>query len=260
MRPVPHSSIIAVGNELLSGFTQDTNSSWLAARLFSRGFPVRTITVVGDIDVDIVDVVRNQLRREELARIFVCGGLGPTPDDRTYGALALALKRRLRYDRGTGALMQGLMFSRGVAAHRGTAELNAGNRRMATIPEGATVLRNGPGMAPGLAFDVGVNRYLFALPGPPHELRAIVEEMVEPRYLQGGVPPTVRELHYRMAPESAFHDIMRRLETEYPDVAVGSYPQAQLGRLTIRASGPDPDRVERAIEAVRTGVTQYAPD
>ena len=256
---MPESSIITVGNELLRGFTQDTNSSWLAARLFARGYPVRRITSIGDADADIVTAVREDVAREELARIFVCGGLGPTPDDRTYGALALALNRRLRYDRATGAQMQGLMFSRGVAARRGTAELNAGNRRMATLPEGAAVLRNGPGMAPGLAFELAGERYLFALPGPPHELQSIVERLIEPRYLTGGTVPTVRELHYRLAPESAFHDVMRRLETEYPDVSLGSYPQAELGRLTIRASGIDPDRVERAIQAVRDGVTAYRP-
>jgi nicotinamide-nucleotide amidase len=254
---VPESSIITVGNELLRGFTQDTNSSWLAARLFGRGFPVRWITIVGDIDADIAAAVHEHVARGSLSRIFVCGGLGPTPDDVTYRALALALGRPLRYDRATGAQMQGLLFSRGVAARRGTAELNAGNRRMATLPEGAAVLRNGPGMAPGLAFDLGSDRYLFALPGPPHELQSIVERMIEPRYLRGGITPTVRELHYRMAPESAFHDIMRRLETEFPDVSLGSYPQAQLGRLTIRASGVDPQRVERAIEAVRAGVPAY---
>ena len=256
---MPESSIITVGNELLRGFTQDTNSSWLAARLFARGYPVRRITIVGDVDADIVAAVRDELGRTELARIFVCGGLGPTPDDRTYGALALALGRRLHYDRATGAQMQGLMFSRGVAARRGTAELNAGNRRMATLPEGAAVLRNGPGMAPGLAFELGDDRYLFALPGPPHELQSIVERLIEPRYLTGGLVPTVRELHYRLAPESAFHDVMRRLESEYPDVSLGSYPQAQLGRLTIRASGIDAGRVEQVIEAVRAGVGGYQP-
>lgn len=256
---MPESSIITVGNELLRGFTQDTNSSWLAARLFARGYPARRITIVGDVDADIVAAVREALARSELSRIFVCGGLGPTPDDRTYGAIAIALDRRLEYDRATGALMQNLMFSRGVAARRGTAELNAGNRRMATIPEGATVLRNGPGMAPGLAFDLGGDRYLFALPGPPHELQSIFEQLVEPRFLAGGPVPTVRELHYRLAPESAFHDVMRRLESEYPDVSLGSYPQAQLGQLTIRASGTDPERVEHAIEAVRAGVNMYRP-
>ncbi|HYM49689.1 MAG TPA: molybdopterin-binding protein [Candidatus Limnocylindrales bacterium] len=257
---MPESSVIAVGNELLRGFTQDTNSSWLAARLFARGYPVRQITIVGDVDDDIVAEVRAQIARAELDRIFVCGGLGPTPDDRTYGALALALRQPLHYDRPTGALMQGLMFSRGVAARRGTAELNAGNRRMATIPDGARVLRNGPGMAPGLVFEIGADRYLFALPGPPHELQSIVEHLIEPRYLKGGIAPTVIELHYRLAPESAFHDVMRRLETEYPDVSLGSYPQSQLGRLVIRASGEDPDRVARAIAAIRAGIPGYTPE
>ena len=90
MGRVPQSSIIVVGNEILRGFTVDTNSNWLAMRLFRCGFPVRLITTVGDVDADIVSAVHEHVKRPELTRIFVCGGLGPTPDDRTYIALGRA--------------------------------------------------------------------------------------------------------------------------------------------------------------------------
>ena len=172
MGRVPQSSIIVVGNEILRGFTVDTNSNWLAMRLFRVGFPVRLITTVGDVDADIVSAIHEHSKRPELTRIFVCGGLGPTPDDRTYVALGRALDQPMVYRRDVGAQMQNLMFTRNMAARRGTASLNAGNRRMATLPQGATLIRNGAGMAPGLAFDLGDGRYLFALPGVPHELRA----------------------------------------------------------------------------------------
>jgi nicotinamide-nucleotide amidase len=258
MGRVPQSSIIVVGNEILRGFTVDTNSNWLAGRLFRCGYPVRAISTIGDVDEDIVAAIRDQLGRPELSRIFVCGGLGPTPDDRTYIALARALDQPLMYRREVGVQMQNLMFILNTAARRGTAELNAGNRRMAMLPADAALLRNGAGMAPGLAFDLGQQRYLFALPGVPHELRAVYED-IEARYLTGGEADVVRELHYRLAPESMFHDVMRDLEREYPDVSLGSYPQTETRELILRASGPSPERVEAVIAAIRARISQYSP-
>jgi nicotinamide-nucleotide amidase len=154
--------------------------------------------------------------------------------------------------------MQNLMFIMKMAERRGTAGLNAGNRRMAMLPEGATLVRNGAGMAPGLAFELGQERYLFALPGVPHELRSVYED-IEGRYLTGGQGDVVRELRYRLAPESMFHDVMKDLEREYPDVSLGSYPQTETRELILRASGPNPERVEAVITAIRDRVRQYSP-
>jgi molybdopterin-biosynthesis enzyme MoeA-like protein len=258
MGRVPQSSIIVVGNEILRGFTVDTNSNWLAGRLFGSGFPVRLITTVGDVDADIVGAIQEHVGYPELTYILVCGGLGPTPDDRTYPALARALDRPLAYRREVGAQMQNLIFSRNIAARRGTAELNAGNRKMAMLPQGATLIRNGAGMAPGLAFELGQGRTLFALPGVPTELRAVYED-IEARYLQGGQGDVVRELRYHQAPESMFHDVMRDLEREYPDVSLGSYPQIETRELILRATGQDPARVDAAISAIRERVAQFQP-
>jgi molybdopterin-biosynthesis enzyme MoeA-like protein len=222
MGRVPQSSIIVVGNEILRGFTVDTNSNWLAGRLFRCGYAARIISTIGDIDADIVSTIHEQIKRPELSRIFVCGGLGPTPDDRTYIALGRALGQPLLYRREVGEQMQNLMF------------------------------------ISKLAFELGQERYLFALPGVPHELRAVYEE-IERRYLNDGQADIVRELHYRLAPESMFHDVMQALEQEYPDVSLGSYPQTETRELTLRASGPNSERVESVIRAIRDRVTQYTP-
>jgi nicotinamide-nucleotide amidase len=155
--------------------------------------------------------------------------------------------------------MQNLLFHRQVAARRGTAELNAGNRRMAMVPAGALLLRNGPGMAPGLAFPLAGDRYLIALPGVPAELRALVENFVEPTYLDGARSPTVAELHYEAAPESAFHDAMRSVGAEYPELTIGSYPQTERGELILRVSGLDADRVRLARDALVERVSRYRP-
>ena len=255
---MPSSSIIVVGNEILRGFTVDTNSNWLAAQLFRCGFPVTHMTTIGDVDRDIVAAIRYHRERSEIDRIFVCGGLGPTPDDRTYLALAHALDRPITYNREVGARMQNRMFVYRMAARRGTAELNAGNRKMALLPEGATLLHNGTGMAPGLAFEVGPQRFLFALPGVPAELRAVYR-VIEATYLTGERGDVVRELRYHAVPESAFHDVMQSLEREFPDVSLGSYPQTESRELILRASGPSVDRVEAVLEGIRAGVSQYQP-
>jgi len=128
MGRVPESSIIVVGNEILRGFTVDTNSNWLAMRLFRRGFPVRLITTVGDVDGDIVSAVHEHIERPQLTRIFVCGGLGPTPDDRTYIALGRALDQPLAYRREVGAQMQNLMFIRNMAARPSTPAIEGWRR------------------------------------------------------------------------------------------------------------------------------------
>lgn len=255
---MPRSSIIVVGNEILRGFTVDTNSNWLAEQLFRCGFPVTLMTTIGDVDGDIVDAVRYHLSRTEIDRIFVCGGLGPTPDDRTYFALGHALDRPLTYSREVGARMQDRMFVYRMAARRGTAELNAGNRKMALLPQGATLVHNGAGMAPGLAFELASQRFLFALPGVPAELRAVYQAL-KARYLSGERGDVVRELRYRAAPESAFHDVMQSLEGEFPDVSLGSYPQTESRELILRASGPTLEHVEAVLNGIRAGVSQYRP-
>src|ERR1700737_960179 len=95
MATSPAAVIIAVGDEVLSGHTQDTNSSYLASRAFAAGFPVRRIEVVADVISDVVAAVHRAVADEEVARIVVCGGIGPTPDDLTFEAVARALDRPL---------------------------------------------------------------------------------------------------------------------------------------------------------------------
>jgi molybdopterin-biosynthesis enzyme MoeA-like protein len=92
----------------------------------------------------------------------------------------------------------------------------------------------------------------------PHELRAVYED-IEVRYLTGARGDAVRELHYRLAPESMFHDVMRDLEREYPDVSLGSYPQTETRELILRASGQNADRVEAVISAIRNRMRQFSP-
>src|SRR5881628_2106652 len=92
---MPTSSIVAIGDELVGGFTLDTNSHWLAERLRLLGYPLKRMTAIRDRPQEIVEQLRRELADPELTHVFVSGGLGPTPDDRTFAAVADALGRGL---------------------------------------------------------------------------------------------------------------------------------------------------------------------
>ena len=241
--------IVAVGDELLGGFTLDTNSHWLAQQVREVGFPCERIEVVGDREEAIVAAVQRAAADPRATRVFVCGGVGPTTDDRTLQAVAVALGRPLEVNPQARAHIAGIIERMHAAGWVATIELSEANARMASVPEGATVLHNRRGMASGLAYPLepaDPDRWLFVLPGVPREMQAIVAEEILPRYFLGGAAPTVQELAYGYAIEAEFFEPMRLLEREFPDVSVGSYPQTETRTLVIRLRGADPLRVAAA--------------
>jgi molybdopterin-biosynthesis enzyme MoeA-like protein len=249
--------VVAVGDELLRGHTQDTNTHWLAQRLYALGFPLRRAHVVSDVQQEIVLTVQAELERAPTC-LFICGGLGPTPDDRTMAALAVALERPLRLDPvATQHIQVRLDFLHGLGRIP-SPEMKAANRRMAEVPEGATIIENAIGMAPGLEFDLGpaggdpdFARHLFVLPGVPREMKTIFEDEIAPKYLAGGAAHVTEEVHFTMAVEAEFWDLLNRVEAQFPGVSVGSYPQPDRGHLIIRLAGPTASEVRAAAEAVR---------
>lgn len=238
--------IIAVGDEVLSGHTLDTNSRFLAQRVFAAGFPARRIEVVADRLETIVAAVHRAVAEHGVARIAVCGGIGPTPDDRTFEALALALGRPLREDAVALAHITGIVGRMHAAGWTASAEVSEGNRRSAMVPEGGTVLFNRRGMAPPMAYDLGDDRRLFILPGVPREFTAIVEEELIPRFFVGGHASVVTELRYRHVPEAELYPPLRRLAEEFDDVSAGSYPQTEAREVIIRLRGDNAARVTAA--------------
>jgi molybdenum cofactor synthesis domain-containing protein len=248
MGQTPATIIIAVGDEVLSGHTQDTNSSFLAARAFAAGFPVRRIEVVADRLEDVVGAIHRAFADREVSRIVVCGGIGPTPDDRTFEAVATALERPLEEN---GVALAGItamvarMHAAGWIADNVVSE---GNRRCAMVPAGGTVLANRRGMAPPMAYDLGEGRRLFILPGVPREFTTIVEEELIPRFFTGGTASLVTELRYRGVPEAELYPSLRRLAQDFDDVAAGSYPQTEMRQIIVRLRGIDPGRVRAAAE------------
>lgn len=248
------STIIAIGDELLAGFTLDTNSHWLAEQLRLLGFPLKRVTVVRDRQEEIVEQIRRDLCDPDVEDVFCSGGLGPTPDDRTFEAVAAALGRPVVTWRPVLDRIERRVQRMHDAGLIDSAQVTEGNRRMARIPADPDhVFRNRRGMAPGLLFRVD-GRRLFVLPGVPTELRGIFTEELAPAFLTGRTAGVVRELRFVFAVEARFYPVMRELETSHPDVSVGSYPNFQTRELVIRFTGQDEPRVLEAMEIVRQRV------
>jgi len=248
---MPTSSIVAIGDELVGGFTLDSNSHWLAERLRLLGFPAKRVTQIRDRPPEIVEQIRRELADADVTNVFCCGGLGPTPDDRTFASLADALGRRLVIWEETRARIERRVLRMHEAGLLDSPELTEGNLRMARIPEGpAHVFKNRRGMAPGVMYESGSTR-LFALPGVPLEMKGIFTEEIEPEFLSTGAAATVRELRFTFAVEARFYPLMKELEKTHPDVSVGSYPNFETKELVIRCLGADPKNVEAAVEIVR---------
>jgi nicotinamide-nucleotide amidase len=157
--------IITVGEELLSGATTDGNAAWLGRQLARLGVPVVERFTVGDRDDRIVEALHSSLKLAEV--VVFTGGLGPTDDDRTRPAVAQALGLDLTQDV---ELVAGLEARFIAVGHKG---LPTANLRQAMVPDGATVLPNPVGTAPGLWLKVGDGQGVALLPGVPREMRAL---------------------------------------------------------------------------------------
>lgn len=245
------STITAIGDELVGGFTLDSNSHWLAGRLRLLGYPVKRITAIRDRPHEIVEQTRREIADPEATHIFVSGGLGPTPDDRTFASVAEALGRELVVWEETRARIERRVQRMHEAGLLDSPDLTEGNLRMARIPANPLhVFRNKRGMAPGVVYEAE-GKHIFVLPGVPLELKGIFTEELEPQFLSEGSVPIVRELHFMFAVEARLYPLMRELEEKFPEVSVGSYPNFETKELVIRCLGADPKRVDEVIEIIR---------
>jgi nicotinamide-nucleotide amidase len=173
--------IINTGSELMLGYVLNTHQQWLCRELSQRGYIVTRQVAVNDTAADIQSAVRDALARADL--VITTGGLGPTSDDRTRDLIADLLQRRLRTDPKVLAHIEAFFGRRKRPMPEST-------RVQALIPEGATVLQNEHGTAPGLVMPYSSstgkhqNGLLVMLPGPPRELRPMFVKQVLPLVAQ----------------------------------------------------------------------------
>lgn len=244
--------IVAVGDELLSGHTPDGNSAWLARRLSETSLPCTRIVVIGD-QLEAIAAELEAALAGPADLVFCCGGLGPTPDDRTMAALArwrgVALVESLE----AVERIRSRVLERYRQGRLDSPEPNLGTLKMALVPEGARLLRNPVGGAPPLALELGSagsGRWLLVLPGVPAEFRAVVEEEILPQFVPGEGGWRFAEVRFQGTPESLLFPMLTELESLHPGAHFGSYPQAG-GEVLIRASAADEPELERALFDLR---------
>jgi nicotinamide-nucleotide amidase len=170
LTPLSRAAIVAVGSELLTPSRVDTNSLLITEQLNLLGIDVVVKSIVGDDRDELAFVLRALRDRVDL--LVFSGGLGPTDDDVTREVVAAVLGRELRLDDAIAAQIEARFAARGFAL-----PMPAINRRQAMVPDGARVIPNTRGSAPGLWLDDG-DRVLLLLPGPPRELHPMLAGLV----------------------------------------------------------------------------------
>ena len=205
-------ALVVIGDEILSGRTQDKNVAQIAAWLNVQGIRLAEVRVVGDVTAAIVEAV-NQLRARN-DYLFTTGGIGPTHDDITVDAIAEALGVGVTYHPKAVATLERYYESRGG--------LTEARKRMARVPEGADLIENRMSGAPGIRIG-----NLFVMAGVPHITAGMLDGLTGK--LDGGRPVVSRSIGC-WVPESEVADILREAEKAHEGVAIGSYPFFKDGR------------------------------
>ena len=229
--------VLIIGNEILSGRTQDTNLQHLATTLGQWGVQVREARVIPDIEAEIVAAV-NEMRKK-YHYVFTTGGIGPTHDDITAASIAKAFAVPLV----TNPVIEARIHSRPAPP-----ETMAARLRMALVPDGAVLVDNITGGPQGFAID---NVYVLA--GIPAVMQAMLASLEGK--LDAGLPVRSRSVTAYLG-ESTIAAALTRIQNEFPDVALGSYPFFRKDRYgtSLVLRGVDEPHLDLALEAVKQAI------
>ncbi|MDP8256707.1 MAG: competence/damage-inducible protein A [Candidatus Alcyoniella australis] len=246
----PRAVLIATGAELVAGKTRDADSPLIAQALSSRGVAIERVELVGDDSGAITAAVLRAAREVEL--VVVTGGLGPTEDDLTSSAVAQAAGLELELDEQLLAQLEQRFSAMGFVMPRS-------NVKQAQLPQGAIVLPNSKGTAPGFIVAVA-QAQVAVLPGPPFECAAMLENELLPRLyelLDLGPPIELRLLRTFGMTESGLSDLLRKNPYQ-GDVELGYKAGFPEILLTLRAAGHGAlDELDECERHVRSVVGRY---
>jgi molybdenum cofactor synthesis domain-containing protein len=230
----PTACVVVIGNEVLSGRTQDANIRFLATRLGEIGMPLREVRVIPDDRAVIIDTLNTV--RAAFDHVFTTGGIGPTHDDITSECVAAAFGVPWEPHPEAWARME---------RHYKPGEFNAARQRMATMPRGASLIENAISIAPG--FTIG-NVHVMA--GIPRVMQAMFDSLAPT--LPGGTPVSARAVHVFGLPEGAIAEKLGEIQTRYPDLDIGSYPfyRSEGSGVALVAKGTDLARAEAAVAEI----------
>ncbi len=256
--------IVVIGNEVLLGAVQDTNSNYLCRMVRGMGGRVRHIATVRDEAEAIADEIKRSLaRRADL--IFTCGGLGPTDDDLTLGAIAASLGLKLSLDEAAHRFVEWRYKELADQGYVEKAGLTDARLKMARLPEGAEAIENPVGAAPAAMLKVSGCR-IISLPGVPSELKAIIEGPLQKtmREIFGRGSYREREVTVKCGDESALAPALRRVATAHPDVYIKSrashFGRDITFRVLLSASAKRPEEADQMIERAFEDLTRALQD
>lgn len=232
--PNPTAAVLIIGNEILSGRTQDSNLNYIAQKLGSIGIPLKEARVVADIEAEIVAAV-NTLRAR-YTYLFTTGGIGGTHDDITADSVAKAFGVPVIEHPEARALLE---------KHYPPDKLNPARLRMARMPQGAALIKNLVSTAPGFCVE---NVYVMA--GVP----SIMQGMLDGVLAQLRHGPAICSLSVSgSVPENVIAEELTAIALRYPDLDIGSYPWFRLGRwgTALVARGIDTVSIQRAGEDLK---------
>ena len=237
----PTACLLVIGNEVLSGRTQDANIRFIAVKLGELGIPLREVRVIPDVPATIIETVN--ATRAMFDYVFTTGGIGPTHDDITSECVAAAF--------GVPWEPHPEAWARMERSYK-PGEFNAARQRMATMPRGATLIDNALSVAPG--FQIG-NVYVMA--GVPRVMQSMFEWLA-PR-LQGGPKIEQRAVHAVGLPEGVIAEGLGAIQARYPQLDLGSYPFYRPGGngVALVAKGTDVAAAEAAIAEVTALITGF---
>lgn len=242
--------ILSIGDELLRGIVQESNSHWLAKRIAARGATLRRVQLLPDEPPVVAAEIAAALSRKTTL-LITHGGLGPTDDDRTREAIALGTERPQESDPDAEAIVRRRYRELAEAGAVADDSFTDERRRMAVLPRGSVALDNQVGGAPAFLLEIGQTT-LVALPGVPPELFWIWENSLAPHLDdllgRGGFAETTFEIELR--DESAIVSLLQDVQARHPHVYVKSrahgFGEKDLLRITVHATG-ESDTAARAL-------------
>lgn len=241
-------ALVIIGDEILSGRTEDANLAHLARWLNEEGIRLREVRVVEDDTAAIGDAVLALSNSHDY--LFTTGGIGPTHDDITVDAVAAALGLGVEYHPQALALLEG---------YYGGDKLTEDRKRMARVPAGADLIPNPMSGAPGIRID-----NIFLMAGIPDIMRGMLAGLRG--QLEGGIPLLSKTVTI-YCPESEIASVVGDVQRENPDVSIGSYPFYRDNRVgaALVVRGTDDGRLDEVLatlagHAQRLGLAYIYPD
>jgi len=237
-------AILAIGDELLSGRTRDKNIGYLASALTLQGIDLKEVRIVADAEPDIVGAI-NALR-DVYDYVFTSGGIGPTHDDITADAIAVAFGVKIDHDPRAMELLSDHYTDRAM-------DFTPARQRMARIPEGAKLIDNPVSVAPGFILE---NVYVMA--GVPAVFQAMVANVLPT--LQGGAEVLSRAIECPFG-EGTIGDPLGEIQTAHPQTSIGSYPKfdGKTYSTQIVVRGRMQSCIDDAMADIETMLSKLTP-